>query len=136
LILGEGPERRCLESLAATCGVERDVQLPGWIVNPYPYLMRSRLFVLSSRWEGLPTVLIEALFCGLSVVSTDCPSGPREILEGGKHGLLVPVGGTEALCAAMERALGGDAPRPSRESWAPFEEASVVGQYLGALFGA
>jgi glycosyltransferase involved in cell wall biosynthesis len=81
-------------------------------------------------------VLIEALFCGLSVVSTDCPSGPREILEGGKHGLLVPVGDTGALSAAMQRALAGDAPRPTRESWQPFEEESVVRHYLQALLGA
>lgn len=136
LILGDGPERQALESLAAACGVERDVQLPGWIVNPYPHMRRSRVFVLSSRWEGLPTVLIEALFCGLRVVSTDCPSGPREILDNGRHGLLVPVGGVDELRVAMLRALGGELRPPACESWAPFEEGAVVRRYLGALLQA
>jgi glycosyltransferase involved in cell wall biosynthesis len=135
LILGEGPERDGLAAAIAENGLQDDVQLPGWTVNPYPYMARSRLFVLSSRWEGLPTVLIEALFCGVEVVSTDCPSGPREILDGGRYGALVPVGDVDALAEAMERALSRDAARPGQESWLPFEQDVVAGRYLQTLMG-
>lgn len=135
LILGEGPERASLEALVRESGVVRDVALPGWIVNPYPHLVRSSLFVLSSRWEGLPTVLIEALFCGLPVVSTDCPSGPREILADGKHGVLVPVGDVDALARAMEGVLAAAVERPGRESWLPFAQDVVVDRYLHRLLG-
>ena len=64
----------------------RGRRLPGWVTNPYPYMVRSAAFVLSSRWEGLPSVLIEALYCGVPVIATDCPSGPVEILEGASTG--------------------------------------------------
>ena len=135
LILGEGPERDGLAAAIAENGLQDDVQLPGWIVNPYPYMVRSRLFVLSSRWEGLPTVLIEALFCGVEVVSTDCPSGPREILDGGQYGALVPVADVDELAEAMERALSRDPARPRQESWLPFEQDVVAGRYLQTLVG-
>jgi glycosyltransferase involved in cell wall biosynthesis len=75
--------------------------------NPFAYMARARLFVLSSRWEGLPGVLIQAMACGTSVVSTDCPSGPAEILQGGRYGPLVPVGDAHLLTAAMAGALAG-----------------------------
>jgi len=75
LILGEGSERPLLEALIKELGLEQDVSLPGFVMNPYAYMARAALFVLSSRWEGLPTVLIEALCCGTPVVATDCPSG-------------------------------------------------------------
>ena len=84
LILGEGEDRPLLETLIARLGLEEDVQMPGFVANPYAYMAHAKLFVLSSRWEGLPTVLVEALFCGLPVVATDCPSGPSEILQGGQ----------------------------------------------------
>lgn len=135
LILGEGPERPRLESLARDLGVAEDVQLPGWVGNPYPYMARSDLYVLSSRWEGLPTVLIEALYCGLRIVATDCPSGPREILDGGRFGALVPVGDPGALAAAVLRALQDEGGAPSRESWERYGQQAVTEQYLDALVG-
>ena len=100
-ILGEGPERERLESLANSCGVSDEVWLPGFRENPYSYMGRSAVVALTSHYEGLPTVLPEALACGTNVVSTDCRSGPREILEDGKWGRLVEVGD----CLALARAL-------------------------------
>lgn len=133
LILGEGRERAGLEALAADVGLDGAFDLPGRVLNPYPYMARAAAFVLSSRWEGLPSVLIEALFCGVPVVATDCPSGPMEILEGGKHGLLVPVGDVGALAAGIDAALDGRVPRPTARSWRPYEEDVVVERYLEVL---
>ena len=91
VILGEGPEHEALLSLARTLGVAEDVSLPGFVDNPIAWFAKSDLFVMSSRCEGLPLVLIEALVAGVPIVSTDCPSGPREILENGRFGVLAPV---------------------------------------------
>ena len=107
IILGEGEERGSLERLANELGVTEYTRLPGFTHNPYQYLARADLFVLSSRWEGLPTVLIEAMACGTPVVATDCPSGPAEILENGRWGQLVPVGQPSRLAAAMARVIDG-----------------------------
>jgi glycosyltransferase involved in cell wall biosynthesis len=111
LILGEGRERAQLEALVQALGIGADVAFTGYLRNPYAVFARAALFVLSSDLEGLPAVLIEALACGCPVVSTDCPSGPAEILEGGRYGLLVPVGDLSALVHAMARTL--DAPPPA-----------------------
>lgn len=105
LILGEGGLRASLEELVDRLGLRSKVFMPGFVSEPRIYLQRADLFVLSSRAEGLPTVVIEAIEQGTPVVSTDCPSGPREILEDGKFGTLVPVGDVEALAKAMEDAL-------------------------------
>ena len=108
VILGEGKRRGELETLAATLGITEDTAMPGFVENPYAYLARAAVFALSSVREGLPAVLIEALACGCPVVSTDCPSGPAEVLAGGKYGRLVPVGDEAALaraiCATLEKA--------------------------------
>lgn len=135
LILGEGPQRLNLETLVRELGLEKDVSLPGFVVNPYAYMARACVFVLSSQWEGLGDVLIEALSCGTPVIATDCPHGPREILEDGKYGQLVPVGDVLALAQAMEKALTGHICRPPAESWQPFELETVVKQYLKLLVG-
>src|SRR5690606_37626457 len=100
LILGEGRERPRLEAAAHELGIAADVALPGHVDNPYAAYARASLFVLSSDWEGLPTVLIEALACGCPIVATDCPSGPAEILQGGRYGSLVPMGDAAALAQA------------------------------------
>ncbi len=111
LILGEGPERRSLLRLARRLGVGDAVDLPGWVANPYACMAHAAVFVLSSAWEGLPSVLVEAMACGCAVVSTDCPSGPAEILDHGRYGPLVPVGDHAALAEAILKVL--DAPPDS-----------------------
>ncbi len=105
LILGDGQERARLELLVKELGVSSHVQMPGFVKNPYPYMAHARLLVLSSKWEGLPNVLVEALACGTPVVSTDCRSGPREILDNGRFGRLVPVGDAETLADAILETL-------------------------------
>lgn len=105
MILGEGRRRGQLEELARKLNIGEHVALPGFISPPYPYMAHAALFVLPSRWEGMPVVLIEALALGTPVVATDCPSGPRELLDGGRYGDLVPVGNADALAAAILRTL-------------------------------
>ena len=105
VILGEGSWRRRLEKLTRKLGLQEKVSLPGWVTNPYSFMRRASLFVLSSKLEGLGNVLIEAMACGCPCVSTNCPSGPSEILDDGRFGPLVPVGDDSALAAAMERVL-------------------------------
>ena len=134
IILGGGELLGKMRDLAGELGIDADVELPGFSDNPYAYLSRAALFVLSSNYEGLPTVLIEALALGAPVVSTDCPSGPAEILEGGRFGELVAVGDEQALADAMLRALRR--PRGSEESaagWQPYRLDRVVQQYLELL---
>lgn len=135
VILGEGEQRASLEARVKELGIERDVQMPGWVENPYPYMVRAGLFVLSSKFEGLPGVLIEALYCGAPLVATDCPSGPREILADGRYGTLVPIGDVASISDAMSRALAKPTERPPRESWLKFEMETVVDQYLQLLLG-
>ena len=101
VILGEGKKRTELEMLAQKLGVAADVNLPGWVDNPLAWMARAAVFVLSSAWEGFGNVVAEALACGCPVVSTDCPSGPAEILDGGAYGPLVPVGDDAALAKAI-----------------------------------
>ena len=105
IILGEGSLRQKLEGLIHELGLKSSVELPGFVLNPYPWYQTADLFVLSSGWEGFGNVLVEALESGLSIVSTDCPSGPAEILEYGKYGTLVPVGDVAALAEAMYKKL-------------------------------
>ena len=105
VILGEGPERGRLLRLAEELGVSEHVDLPGFKVNPFAYMSKARLMVHSSKYEGFPNVLVQAMACGTPVVSTDCDHGPREILEDGKWGRLVPVGNAEALAEAMIETL-------------------------------
>lgn len=130
VVLGEGPLRPQLEELVDQLGLHADVSLPGFCANPFPAMAAADVYVLPSAWEGSPTVLVEALACGTPVVATDCPSGPREILEGGRYGALVPVQSPRALADALSLALDGHVARPPRESWLPFTQEVVVTRYL------
>ena len=133
-ILGEGEERPCLQDLVRHLGLESEVWLPGFVEPPYPYLARASLFVLSSVWEGLPTAIIEALALGVPVVSTDCLSGPREILDNGRFGELVPVGNADALADAILRALDrSHDPALLRERAKQFSVDNAVTKYLALL---
>lgn len=105
VILGEGPLRRRLESLACELGIEDAVDFMGFVRDPFPQVAEAELFVLSSRWEGFGKVLAEAMGCGTAVISTDCPYGPGEIIENGRSGLLVPVGDPAALANAIKQLL-------------------------------
>lgn len=134
LILGEGPQRAQLEALTRELKIEEAVLLPGVQSNPYNFMANSSMYVLSSDYEGLPTTLVEALACGCPVISTDCHSGPREILDGGQYGRLVPVGDVAAMAEAILKVLDGDYP-PVVPAWLnQFTEETVVDRYL-ALMG-
>ena len=133
VILGDGPERDSLVELIRRSGLEKVVDMPGFTDNPYAYMKRSDVLALSSRWEGLPTVLIEALALGTAVVSTDCPSGPAEILEGGKWGRLVPVGGADALAAAIIEALKEPRRDGAVKRAADFSIDAVIQEYADVL---
>lgn len=135
IILGEGSERGRLEKLTRELGLQGQVRLPGHVSNPFAYFRRSTLFVLSSRFEGAPNVLIEALSLGVPVVSTDCHSGPNEILEGGKYGRLVPVGDHKKMAESILLTLG--APLPAdvlKKSVQRYDAVHVARQYC-ELFG-
>lgn len=132
MILGEGEKRAELLALIRELGLDKDVALPGFVANPFQYMRRARLFVLSSRWEGFGNALAEAMACGTTVVSTDCPSGPAEILENGKWGRLVPVGDVGALALAIEAALDTPGCDP-RERGGYFCLRRAVDSYLDVL---
>lgn len=135
VILGEGEERGMLERLAAELGIAGDIWMPGFVENPYRFMKRAAVYVLSSRWEGLPTVLIEAMACGPPLVSTDCPSGPREILRDGSCGKLVPVGGVSELAAAIQETLvSGKRELPARD-WKRFDIDSAAQAYEKLVTG-
>ncbi len=134
VILGDGGGLAKLEALVAELELAEDVDLPGFQPNPYPFLARADLFVLSSAWEGSPNVLTEAMALGTPVVSTDCPSGPRELLDGGRYGPLVPVGDAAALAGAMsetmDRHLSAEALKAAVVAYNQQESAR---KYLNAL---
>lgn len=134
VILGEGEERQALESLARELKIEDELSLPGFVPNPFALMAGARVFVLCSRWEGLPTVLVEALACGTPVVSTDCPSGPAEILGDGRYGLLTPPGDARALAAGILKSLRRPPPTHSLKSRAlQFSVERILPQYLDVL---
>jgi glycosyltransferase involved in cell wall biosynthesis len=133
-ILGEGPERAALEGLARTLGIERDVTFLGFREDPYRFMAAGDVFVLSSLYEGFGNVVVEAMACGLPVVSTDCPHGPSEIITEGVNGLLVPPTDPAALAQALERVLRDDALRArlaegSRQRARDFEAEAIAARY-------
>jgi len=138
VILGEGEERNELETLARELNISQDTCLPGFVKNPYGYMSKARVFVLSSRWEGPGHVLIEALGTGTAVVSTACPYGPREILVDGELGPLVPVGDEKAMAEAVLSVLKDDE-KPElgrvrrRDRAKDFSPEVVIRQYAGLI---
>jgi len=137
IILGEGERRNELQKLAKDLAVEEEVDMPGFVDNPFAYMRSADVYALSSNWEGLPSVLIEALAVGCNIVATDCLSGPREILDDGQYGRLVPVDNEVALADAIRDALNDtDIDRSSRRERArAFSPSAVADRYLHLLFG-
>ncbi|WP_290636901.1 glycosyltransferase [Aquisalimonas sp.] len=134
IILGEGPDRDALEEQAQQLGLADRISMPGFQDNPYPWLRQADLFTLSSAWEGSPNALTEALALGCPSVSTDCPSGPREILDGGRYGPLVPVGDAEAMAAAMDTSLRAPLPGDTlREAVAGYRDMASASAYLRVM---
>lgn len=134
MILGEGDERAALESMIQALGLESDVALPGFTDNPYAYLSKAALFVLSSRYEGFGNVVAEALACGAPVVSTDCPSGPAEILDHGKYGRLIPVADPAAMTRAILDLLDSPVDRAAlKRRSLEFERDHIVDQYVALI---
>jgi glycosyltransferase involved in cell wall biosynthesis len=137
LLLGDGPRRRELEALTASLGLSTSVHFAGHVDNPWAYMRAADLCVLSSLWEGWALVVAEALVCGARVVATDCPSGPREILDDGRYGWLVPVGDATAMADTILRALASDVPAGGRESVeARYSASQVAAQYEDVLAAA
>lgn len=133
-ILGEGGERSSLEALVDELGLDGMVSLPGSVLDTSPFYSAADLFVLSSRFEGFGNVIVEALSHGVPVVSTDCPSGPREILCDGRYGILVPLGDAAALAEGMVRAI--KEPMESgelRARAADFHPARIADEYLRVM---
>lgn len=136
-IVGEGGEHKRLEALCHQLGVQDDVLMPGFVDNPYAWMSHASLFVLSSAWEGFALVLLEALASGCPVISTDCPNGPREILQDSTYGTLVPIGDPEAMAEAMLATLAAppDAVRLHARA-AEFSVDATVAGYRRLLEGA
>lgn len=134
IILGEGEDRAALERLVRELDLADSVALPGFCDNPWSVIARAALFVLSSRWEGQPNALMEAVALGVPIVATDCPSGPREILLDGQLGALVSVGDPVELAAAMLAALSKPGDREAlRQRAEDFAVRRVAAEYLRVM---
>ena len=136
MIVGSGAQEAELKQLAASLGIAERTCFPGYAVDTWPYYASSTLFVLSSDYEGYPNVLVEAMRSGLAVVSTDCESGPREILDGGRFGRLVPVGDEVALAEAIDAELDRQHdPDLVRDRAEEISGAGTARRYLELLIG-
>jgi glycosyltransferase involved in cell wall biosynthesis len=134
VVFGEGDQRRTLETLINELGLTADVDLPGFVDNPYGALARADLYVHSARFEGSPVALMEAMALGVPSVSTDCPSGPAEILAGGKYGELVAVGDVRAMAKAIKKTLDAPPARDHlRQAAEPYTLEASTDAYLSAL---
>jgi glycosyltransferase involved in cell wall biosynthesis len=141
IILGEGPGRETLQKLVRDLGMEDKVSLAGFQGNPYQFFSGADVFVLSSAYEGLPMVMLEAMACGVPVISTDCRSGPREILQDGRCGLLVPVGDEGALSEGIlqllrDRTLRENFSKAGKERAKDFSASKVATQYINIIYEA
>lgn len=132
-ILGQGEEVENLRRLAEELNIGSDVALLGFQSNPFSWMHRADLYVMSSAWEGLPGTLLEAMACGTRIVSTNCRTGPDEILEDGRWGRLVPVGDSEALSFAMTEALDDQTPVDTLSRAASFRPELGIDSYLSRL---
>jgi glycosyltransferase involved in cell wall biosynthesis len=134
VIIGEGGDRKALETLIAELGLGAEVDLPGFQANPFPFMAAADLFVLSSVWEGSPNVLTEAMALGTPVVATDCPSGPAELLDSGRIAPLVPVGDLVGLAQAMSETLEHPMPGQALKAGvADYNQARSARRYLEVL---
>jgi len=134
MILGDGPLRSELDALIVELGLSDVVSLMGYVENPLKYFIRADVFVLSSYVEGLPNVLVEAMMCGCTPVSTDCPTGPSEVLQNGKYGYLVPVRDPVAMAAGIERALDEPIAKSLlEEAVRPFKEDAILERHFEVL---
>jgi len=139
IILGEGPEKESLSRLAKDLSIEEKVSFLGFQNNPYKFLSKANVFVLSSRFEGLPMVILEAMACNTPIISTDCKSGPREILQGGKCGLLVSPEDADALSMALLKLLKAKNLRESfsrlgKQRAEEFAVKKIVAQYEDMIY--
>lgn len=134
LVLGDGSLRDELRALIDKLGLQESVKLVGYVDNPLKYFRNASVFVLSSHVEGLPNVLVEAMMCGCTPVATDCPTGPREVLQDGKFGYLVPVGDKVAMAGAIVQAVNAPtALADLEEAIGPFSEKKVLMQHFALL---
>lgn len=130
VILGEGEKRNELEALVDKLGLKESVSLPGFVDNPYQYMSRAKIFVLPSKWEGFPNVLVEAMACGAQVVATDCPGGTAEILEGGKWGRLVQTDSFLELAHKIENTLSSSNFSPVKSRVDDFKIDKIIDEYI------
>jgi glycosyltransferase involved in cell wall biosynthesis len=133
-IIGNGPLRQELETQAQTLDLTSRVEFAGLVTDPASSLRQAEILVMASRFEGFPYVALEALACGLPVIYTDCPSGPREIIRDGIDGMLVPAGDVDALAAAMDKLMTDDDARKEMAKRAPeavdrFGLTRIIGQW-------
>ena len=139
VILGEGNDREHLEGLVRDYGLENEISMPGYVLNPFSYMKSANVFVLSSRWEGLPNSLIQAMALGTNVISTDCPGGSNEILESGKWGTLVDVDDSDGLAIMILDALQNNASDGNSEvaeyCFSKFGSGSASQNYLDVMLG-
>ncbi|MFO8033141.1 MAG: glycosyltransferase [Desulfohalobiaceae bacterium] len=133
IILGEGEEREKLISLAHHLNIKEDVDFPGFVSNPLPWMKQASVFALSSTYEGLPNVLIEAMALGTPAVATDCPFGPAEIIANLGNGLLVSVGDFQGLSSALKQALSQQWSQPCQELLKKYESKSEIDTLLSLL---
>lgn len=131
LIIGDGPERQALQDLAISLGVQGDIDMPGFKANPLPYMAHADVFALTSRWEGFGNVLVEAMAADCPIICSDCPGGPREVVDDGRFGTLIPVGNAEAVAESLLNVLNNDRKRKSTKDRASlFSVSRAATAYL------